>query len=680
MNKISKLKLFLSSLTLIATLGVSPLTSADSLRNDPAIRDMSNRSSYEPGGSRHLFSSRGNVTKRKGKINTISSQVQAGLLKMEIVRVRGKIGYETHFPGHTWQVHAPFDNHGSRSESDSYGKINAGGMTSYKLKWSGTEVHPANGYDGEQGGGYPAPKGARDIYNYNISGSAARTTLDLGLPPTNNKPKEGNQPVPQANNENQQQQEKQKEADDIEAMTKGIRWLMAGQNEINGSWTSQDLINMGKTPFVDTATQNKQDAYDARNQTKAKAQGVMDGSNPSYDNISPAVSNLDQANGYYDYYVGSWVDFAVHGTGAVRKGKEIFNELPPSVQEDIRSFGQGVNDFANDNPNLAVILGTISRGVGVSQTTRTVGGAVASAASGASKAVPKLPKPNKGSGSHSGKNNHGNTNNHASSHADTKSTSTTKNGNTYSSGSVGSGKSKGNNSQTNVTATGSKSSTSGTHAGSSVRNSTPIGSQNKPDMQNGGKSGNHTVENGNKGDTPLPNVPVRQKVEIDFEKSKIKGTPENDLVNNLKPNTDYELSNGTKFSTNAHGYVDSISFKPDFDNPAVRNSSQTSAVGKEGIDGDVGGHIQACVFGGTCDRYNLFPQNGNFNNSAYKTYFENVIRKAHKEGKNVDNVTVDFYRSDPSSPRPDTLTVTYTIDGEPFRQNFKNEAGGGITK
>ena len=143
-----------------------------------------------------------------------------------------------------------------------------------------------------------------------------------------------------------------------------------------------------------------------------------------------------------------------------------------------------------------------------------------------------------------------------------------------------------------------------------------------------------------------------------------------------KPNTDYSLSNGTKFSTNEHGYVDKISFKPDFDNPGKRDNRQTD-VGKEGIDGDVGGHIQACVFGGTCDRYNLFPQNGNFNNSAYKTYFENVIRKAHESGKNVENVTVDFYRSNPSSPRPDALTVTYTINGKTYSEDFLNKAGGG---
>ena len=169
----------------------------------------------------------------------------------------------------------------------------------------------------------------------------------------------------------------------------------------------------------------------------------------------------------------------------------------------------------------------------------------------------------------------------------------------------------------------------------------------------------------------------RNQIDIDFERSKIKGTPENDLVNNLKPNTDYSLSNGTKFSTNEHGYVDKISFKPDFDNPGKRDNRQTD-VGKEGIDGDVGGHIQACVFGGTCDRYNLFPQNVKFNNSEYKKYFENVIRKAHREGKNVENVTVEFFRNNPNSPRPDSLKVTYKIDEREFSQTFKNEAGGGI--
>lgn len=151
------------------------------------------------------------------------------------------------------------------------------------------------------------------------------------------------------------------------------------------------------------------------------------------------------------------------------------------------------------------------------------------------------------------------------------------------------------------------------------------------------------------------------------------------LINgNIQKNVNYDLGNGTKFKTNEHGYVDEISFKPDFNNKGVRESRQ-SAVGKEGIDGDVGGHIQACAMGGTCDRYNLFPQNANFNNSAYKKYFENVLKKANKNGQSVDNVTVRFTRNDPSSPRPDELEVKFSIDGvlqTPVK--FKNKHGGGI--
>ena len=80
-------------------------------------------------------------------------------------------------------------------------------------------------------------------------------------------------------------------------------------------------------------------------------------------------------------------------------------------------------------------------------------------------------------------------------------------------------------------------------------------------------------------------------------------------------NTRVELTNGTTFKTNEAGYVEEITYQP-LNSPGVRDSRQT-AVGREGIAGDVGGHIQACRHGGTCDRFNLFPQDSNFNNSAY---------------------------------------------------------------
>ncbi|MBK5646981.1 MAG: DNA/RNA non-specific endonuclease [Acinetobacter sp.] len=169
----------------------------------------------------------------------------------------------------------------------------------------------------------------------------------------------------------------------------------------------------------------------------------------------------------------------------------------------------------------------------------------------------------------------------------------------------------------------------------------------------------------------------KEVISVDFEKSKIKGTPENIIVNDLKPKTEYNLSNGTKFKTNEYGHVEEISFTPDLENTGVRDSRQT-AVGKLGKEKDVGGHIQACAFGGTCDSYNLFPQNSNFNNSAYKVYFENIVRKANKDGKTIGEVTVKFSRNDPKSLRPDALEVRYKIDGVSQKPvNFKNESGGG---
>lgn len=93
-----------------------------------------------------------------------------------------------------------------------------------------------------------------------------------------------------------------------------------------------------------------------------------------------------------------------------------------------------------------------------------------------------------------------------------------------------------------------------------------------------------------------------------------RGTPEYELLNNPPANTRVELNNGTTFRTGEGGFVDEVTYQP-VNSSGVRDGRQTS-VGREGIAGDVGGHIQACRHDGTCDRFNLFPQNSNFNNSA----------------------------------------------------------------
>ncbi|ENW8262801.1 MafB family polymorphic toxin, partial [Neisseria gonorrhoeae] len=89
----------------------------------------------------------------------------------------GVIGYETHFSGHGHEVHSPFDNHDSRSTSDFSGGVD-GGFTVYQLHRTGSEIHPEDGYDGPQGGGYPEPQGARDIYSYYVKGTSTKTKIN----------------------------------------------------------------------------------------------------------------------------------------------------------------------------------------------------------------------------------------------------------------------------------------------------------------------------------------------------------------------------------------------------------------------------------------------------------------------------------------------------------------------
>uniref|UniRef100_UPI0028A6C279 hemagglutinin repeat-containing protein n=1 Tax=Pseudomonas nitroreducens TaxID=46680 RepID=UPI0028A6C279 len=170
-------------------------------------------------------------------------------------------------------------------------------------------------------------------------------------------------------------------------------------------------------------------------------------------------------------------------------------------------------------------------------------------------------------------------------------------------------------------------------------------------------------------DVEVPVVKVKSE-------SAVKGTIEYDLLNSpasRSPNTRYELESGTSFKTNSSGQVEELTFTP-VSSKVPRDSRQTEA-GKQGRDSDVGGHAQACSQGGTCDGYNLFPQDKNFNNSAYKVFYENEMRRALNDPqRTVGPTTIQFNRTNPNSPRPDSLTVTYTIDGKTRTRVFENEA------
>ena len=151
---------------------------------DPSLRDAMHVNHYLPDGDRHLFgAARGSVKNIDYRIHPFSATATGPVLPLmhERTGFDADLKYETHFSNHGYEVHDPFDNHNSRSEEKHYGGV-TDGFTIYTLKYTGHEHHPADGYDGPQGGGYPAPKGARDIYTYKISGTATKTKI---IPPSN---------------------------------------------------------------------------------------------------------------------------------------------------------------------------------------------------------------------------------------------------------------------------------------------------------------------------------------------------------------------------------------------------------------------------------------------------------------------------------------------------------------
>ena len=178
MKPLRRLTNLLAACAVAAAAFGQPALAAD-LAKDPFITDNAQRQHFEPGGKYHLFGNpRGSVANRTGKIDVTQAYThQMGNLLIQQANINGTIGYHTRFSGHGHEVHAPFDNHASRSASEEKGSVNEG-FTVYRLNWEGHEHHPADGYDGPQGGNYPKPTGARDEYTYNVNGVARSIKLN----------------------------------------------------------------------------------------------------------------------------------------------------------------------------------------------------------------------------------------------------------------------------------------------------------------------------------------------------------------------------------------------------------------------------------------------------------------------------------------------------------------------
>ena len=178
MKPLRRLTNLLAACAVAAAAFGQPALAAE-LAKDPFITDNAQRQHFESGGKYHLFGNpRGSVANRTGKIDVTQAYThQMGNLLIQQANINGTIGYHTRFSGHGHEVHAPFDNHASRSASEEKGSVNEG-FTVYRLNWEGHEHHPADGYDGPQGGNYPKPTGARDEYTYNVNGVARSIKLN----------------------------------------------------------------------------------------------------------------------------------------------------------------------------------------------------------------------------------------------------------------------------------------------------------------------------------------------------------------------------------------------------------------------------------------------------------------------------------------------------------------------
>ena len=137
-----------------------------------ASNNIADTANYLPGGQYRMFGGgRGTVSNVKNNIHSSTSSVTVGAVQFSTQHYSGSVSYQQDFSNHGWRVHSPFSSSLTQSLTDFHGSIDDRKAGVVKGNVKGYEVHPADGYEGEQGGGYPSPTGARDEYTYEVSGT-----------------------------------------------------------------------------------------------------------------------------------------------------------------------------------------------------------------------------------------------------------------------------------------------------------------------------------------------------------------------------------------------------------------------------------------------------------------------------------------------------------------------------
>jgi hypothetical protein len=147
----------------------------------------------------------------------------------------------------------------------------------------------------------------------------------------------------------------------------------------------------------------------------------------------------------------------------------------------------------------------------------------------------------------------------------------------------------------------------------------------------------------------------------------------NKALNNPEPNKIYMVDGNKVYHTDEIGRLKLVDAELKLDT-IDRNTYQQLKTGKQGIDGDEGGHVIASILNGAGEKINMVPMNANLNRGAWKQ-MENTWVKALQEGKTVKVKIEPVYNG--GNIRPDSFRIRYAIDGgQPTILKLENAARG----
>ena len=134
----------------------------------------------------------------------------------------------------------------------------------------------------------------------------------------------------------------------------------------------------------------------------------------------------------------------------------------------------------------------------------------------------------------------------------------------------------------------------------------------------------------------------------------------------LKENIVYE-SKGYYYQTDELGRIKAAQGDLRLEKGVRNNRDQSIAGGDDRLPCDHGGHLIACIFGGSGELDNLVAMDKIVNSSDYRI-IENQWKNALQDGKEV-KVTIDIVY-DGANKRPTGFNVIYNVDDNPEVTKF----------